>query len=117
MGTRISLCMIVKNEAHNLQRCLASVAGAVDETIVIDTGSTDATCEIARAFGARVRTFPWNDNFSDARNASLELATGDWVLVLDADEALAEESKEVLRRLTAVDGVEGYFIKIINYNY
>jgi len=115
MAKRISLCMIVKNEAQNLQRCLTSVAGAVDETIVVDTGSTDDTCKIAHAFGATVHTFPWNDNFGEARNASLELATGDWILILDADEALAEDSKEVLRRITAADDVEGYFVKIINY--
>jgi len=115
MGARISLCMIVRNEEQNLRRCLQSVTGAVDEIIVVDTGSTDSTCQVAREFGAVVEHFPWNDNFSDARNASLELATGDWILFLDADEELAEASKEVLRRLARDDTVEGYFVKIINY--
>lgn len=115
MDARISLCMIVKDEAQNIRRCLESVQGVVDEIIVVDTGSTDETCQIAGALGARVHSFPWNENFSDARNASLELATGDWILFLDADEELARESREALRRLTSDDSVEGYFVKIVNY--
>lgn len=115
MGARISLCMIVKDEERNIRRCLESMAGAVDEMVVVDTGSTDNTCQIARECGAMVSTFPWNENFSDARNKSLELATGDWILYLDADEELSPESREVLRTLAADDAVDGYFIKIISY--
>jgi glycosyltransferase involved in cell wall biosynthesis/Flp pilus assembly protein TadD len=108
--------MIVKNEAKNLRRCLKSVKGAVDEIIVVDTGSTDATVGIALACGAKVSHFPWNGNFSDARNASLEPAGGDWILFLDADEELAgRESREGLRRAVEEESVEGYFITIINY--
>lgn len=117
METRISLCMIVRNEEKNIRRCLQSVAGAVDEIIVVDTGSTDGTVQAAREFGALVRSFPWNGSFSDARNASLEPATGDWIFFLDADEELAGESRETLRRVTggANENVEGYFVKVINY--
>ncbi|MEW6448002.1 MAG: glycosyltransferase [Bacillota bacterium] len=115
MNVRVSLCMIVKDEEQNIRRCLESVAGAVDEIVVVDTGSSDGTCHIASEFGARVHLFPWNNNFSDARNVSLEQATGDWILFLDADEELSRESREVLRALAAEDGVEGYFVKIINY--
>ncbi len=116
MGNRISLCMIVQNEEKNIRRCLQSVAGAVDEIIVVDTGSTDGTVQIAREFGALVRPFPWNGSFSDARNASLEPATGDWIIFLDADEELAGGSREALRRATGSgESVEGYFVKIINY--
>ncbi|OAT80876.1 tetratricopeptide repeat-containing glycosyltransferase family 2 protein [Desulfotomaculum copahuensis] len=115
MEPKISLCMIVKNEEQNIRRCLKSVAGAVDEIIVVDTGSTDATAEIAREYRARVHFFPWNDNFSDARNASLDLASGDWILFLDADEELAAGSGEALRRLAGGDAVDGYFVQIINY--
>lgn len=115
MGTRISLCMIARNEAQNIRRCLNSVADLVDEIIVVDTGSTDETCQIASEYGAKVRQFPWNENFSDARNASLEMATGAWILFLDADEELARESREALGRLTSREEVEGYFVKIINY--
>lgn len=84
----ISLCMIVKNESHNLSRCLDSVKDLVDEMIVVDTGSTDDTVEIAKSYGAKVGFFAWCDDFAAARNHSLSLATGDWILVLDADEEL-----------------------------
>lgn len=87
---RISLCMIVRDEEQNLARCLESVREVVDEVCVVDTGSTDATVEIAHRHGARVEHFEWCDDFSAARNASLGMATGDWVLVLDADEAIED---------------------------
>jgi glycosyltransferase involved in cell wall biosynthesis len=88
----ISLCMIVKDEAENLPRCLESVQDLVHECIVVDTGSTDATCDIATRYGARVHSFTWNNDFAAARNVSLDYATGDWVLVLDADEVLTPEA-------------------------
>ncbi|MEZ6005424.1 MAG: glycosyltransferase [Planctomycetota bacterium] len=72
-------------------RCLASVDGIVDEICVVDTGSTDNTIDIARNQGARVESFVWCDDFAAARNASLAMATGDWILVLDADEELQGE--------------------------
>lgn len=111
----ISLCMIVKDEESNLPRCLKSVAAAVDEMIVVDTGSTDATGRIAKSFGAKVKKVPWADDFSAARNASLELAKGDWILFLDADEELEAGGAEVLRRLVSASDVEGYFVKIVSY--
>jgi glycosyltransferase involved in cell wall biosynthesis len=114
MRSKISLCMIVKNEQQYLPRCLASVQGVVDEIIVVDTGSTDTTCSIAEQAGAIVLSFPWKGNFSDARNASLECATGDWILFLDADEALTPESGIALRRIVEEEN-EGYFLKIINF--
>ena len=83
---RISLCMIVKDEEEMLPGCLAAVAEHVDEIVVVDTGSTDRTVEIAESFGANVVEFPWNGSFADARNVSLDHATGDWILWLDADE-------------------------------
>lgn len=85
----VSLCMIVKNEEDCLARCLASAKPVVHELIVVDTGSTDRTVSIATAFGAKLHHFPWNGNFSDARNYALEQAKGVWVLVLDADEIIA----------------------------
>jgi len=92
---RLSLCLICRDEAANLERCLASVRGVVDELCVLDTGSVDGTLDVARRHGAIVGERPWADDFAAARNASLELATGDWVLVLDADEELlAEEPRE-----------------------
>lgn len=90
----ISLCMIVKNEADNLARCLRSARGAADEIIIVDTGSTDATRSIARSFGARIIDYPWNGDFAAARNAGLALAQGTWILVLDADEELEPGSRD-----------------------
>jgi tetratricopeptide (TPR) repeat protein len=84
----ISLCMIVKNEARDLERCLSSAALHVDEIIVVDTGSTDQTVAIAQQFGAKISYFEWCNDFAAARNASLAQATGQWILVLDGDEEL-----------------------------
>ncbi|VBB05475.1 nucleotide-diphospho-sugar transferases [Lucifera butyrica] len=111
----LSLCMIVKNEEKNLARCLSSVSGAVDEIIIVDTGSADNTLEIARSFGAKITSFLWNNNFSDARNASLSLAGGDWILFLDADEELAPGSINFLKQAMEAEDVEGYFLKIVNF--
>lgn len=87
---KLSLCMIVKDEAERLPVSLASARGVVDEVVVVDTGSADGTADVARRAGARVESFAWCDDFARARNASLAAATGDWALVLDADEVLAE---------------------------
>ncbi len=88
---KLSLCAIAKNEAAALPQCLGSVAGLVDEMVVLDTGSSDRTPEIAREFGAQVYYFDWHNDFAAARNESLKYVTGDWVLVLDADEMLTPE--------------------------
>ncbi len=95
----ISLCMIVKDEEKMLADALASVRSVVDEIIVVDTGSTDATVEIALAAGARVFHHPWEHDFSKARNQSLSYATSDWVLILDADERLDAASAPLVRKL------------------
>jgi len=94
--------MIVKNEQHNLPKCLGSVQGVVDEIIVLDTGSSDRTPEIAQQFGAQVHYWQWCNDFSQARNEALKYVTGDWILVLDADESLTRDIipqiKEVINR-------------------
>jgi len=95
----ISLCMIVKDEAASLATTLDSARAWVDEMVVVDTGSMDTTREVAQAGGAQVYEFPWGDDFAAARNASLARATGDWVLVLDADEVLLPEVGQLLRDL------------------
>lgn len=97
----LSLCMIVRNETAWLRRCLASVEGLVDEMVIVDTGSTDDTRAIAVAAGARVHDFAWCDDFSAARNVSIEHATSDWVLVLDADEVIARSDHAAIRELIA----------------
>lgn len=84
----LSLCMIVKNEEYSLPQTLKSVKEVVDEMVVLDTGSTDRTVEIAKELGAEVYHFEWCNDFSAARNESLKYVQGKWVLVLDADEVL-----------------------------
>jgi GT2 family glycosyltransferase/predicted Zn-dependent protease len=98
---RVSLCLIVKNEEGNLPACLGSAADLVDEMIVVDTGSTDATREIAARYSARVFEFPWCDSFAAARNETLRHATGDWVFWLDADDRIDEDNRAKLRALFA----------------
>ena len=95
MAKRVmSLCLslVVKNEAHQIDRCLSSVGDCVDEILVLDTGSTDDTIERARAYGARIEHFEWCDDFAAARNAALSMIQTDWVLVLDADEWLLPDA-------------------------
>lgn len=94
----LSLCMIVKNEAVALPRCLTSVQTVVDEIVVLDTGSSDRTPEVAQAFGARVYEFAWCNDFSAARNQSLKHAQGEWILVLDADEVLVADVIPILKQ-------------------
>lgn len=82
----LSLVMITKNEELKIRRCLESVKDFVNEIIVVDTGSIDKTKEIALEFGAKVFDYTWNNNFSDARNFAIKQSSGDWNLILDADE-------------------------------
>lgn len=97
----ISLCMIVRNEQEHLAACLESAAGAVDEIIIVDTGSTDATKEIAARFTQHVYDYVWQDDFAAARNASLQYAAKPFILWLDADDVLDPPEREKLIRLKA----------------
>jgi hypothetical protein len=97
----ISLALIARNEEAHIERCLKSASGLAAEMIVVDTGSTDRTKEIAITCGARVLDFPWIDDFSAARNQALEAAHGKWILVLDADEYLPPASIQGIRALTS----------------
>lgn len=110
----ISLCMIVRDEEARLGSCLGRVADVVDEIVVVDTGSRDRTVAIARSFGAKVIDVPWEDDFAKARNASLAAATGDWVLVLDADEVVDEKSLSGLRQLAASERAAGFLLHFVN---
>lgn len=111
----ITLCMIAKNEEANLAQCLKSVQSLVSEVIIIDTGSEDRTIEIAQEFGAQVYHFKWNDSFSDARNVSLDHAAKEWILILDADEIIAERDLESLRLLCKSKEYDAYSIVTRNY--
>lgn len=111
---KISLCVIAKDESRVLPRMLRSVQGAVDEIIVVDTGSTDDTAEIAERFGARVLHRPFDDDFSDVRNVALAAARHPWILVLDADEVLAPGSGRHLRAAAADDRIAGAYLRFEN---
>lgn len=111
---KLSLCMIVKDEEEFIEGCLQSVQGLVDEIVVVDTGSTDRTVEIAKRYGAKVVHHPWRDDFSDARNVSLQHATGDWGLWLDADERLDPASAQAIRRAIQDYSFGGYILEIHN---
>jgi len=113
----LSLCMIVKNEEKNLVKCLHSVRDLVDEIIVVDTGSTDRTKDIARIFGAKTFDFPWSGDFAAARNHSLAQATGDWVLVLDADEIIAPRDFDEIRTLAQRNPAKPQAYSIVTRNY
>lgn len=112
---KLSLCVIAKNEEKNIARCLKSVRGAVDEIIVVDTGSTDKTVQIAKRYGAKVFYYEWCNDFASARNYSIDKSTGDWILILDADEELAPISKKNIRSLMVETNLSMCFnIKIKN---
>ncbi|MCR4292358.1 MAG: glycosyltransferase family 2 protein, partial [Candidatus Kuenenia sp.] len=96
---KLSACLIVKNESGILPRCLESIQSFVDEIIIVDTGSTDNTVEIALRYKAKVHHFQWRNDFSAARNESLQHANGDWILYIDADEIIDEANALKIRSL------------------
>jgi len=109
----LSLCMIVKDEQGNLEVCLKGVKEFVDEIIIVDTGSTDKTLEIARKFTSKVYAFKWIDDFSAARNFSLAKATCEWILVLDADEVIKDMIK--IKKIISNTDADGFFLIQRNY--
>jgi tetratricopeptide (TPR) repeat protein len=111
----ISLCMIVKNEEVLLPQCLNSVKDFVDETIVVDTGSTDKTVEIAEHHGAKVYHHPWENDFSKHRNQSISYAQGDWILIMDADEILRKGDGPKIREVVANNETDSVLVTVVNY--
>ena len=117
----ISVCMIVKNEADKLDTCLKSLVPIADEIIVVDTGSSDSTKEIARKYTDKVSDYTWTGSFSDARNHAFSLATCDYIYSADADEELDKENidkfvalKQVLD--TDIDIVQMYYCNQLQNN-
>jgi tetratricopeptide (TPR) repeat protein len=104
----LTASLIVKNEENFLGDCLASLRGVVDEIVVVDTGSTDRSREIAQSAGAQVYEFSWTGDFSEARNRALDLSNGEWILYIDADERVRSESVSNLRAQLLDPGHVGY---------
>lgn len=112
----LSLCMIVRNESFFLRDCLRQASPHVDEIVVVDTGSEDDTRAIAGEFTDKVYDYTWHDHFADARNFALDKATGDWIIVLDADEVIAPEHWQTLRGLMNDEACDAYFLTQYNYS-
>jgi glycosyltransferase involved in cell wall biosynthesis len=110
---RLSLCMIMRDEEEHLARCLESVRGLVDEIVIVDTGSVDRSIEIAESFGAIVLREEWKGDFARPRNTAIDAATGDWILVLDADEELIDGAR--LLDLLHDEEIEGYCLREVNF--
>ncbi|MBU1318666.1 MAG: tetratricopeptide repeat protein [candidate division Zixibacteria bacterium] len=110
----VSLCMIVKNEEKMLPRALKSVQGVVDEIVVVDTGSTDKTVEIAESFGAKVFHHEWERDFSKARNQSLSYASREWIFILDADEELVRDDIPLLKEMLQQKGNDLISVSVFN---
>ncbi len=113
----ISLCMIVKNEGEYLGHCLDAVSDLVDEIIVVDTGSSDNTVEVAARYTDKIYHYQWEDDFSKARNFSLEFATGDWILVLDADESISARDFDKIRQIIRDSSREAVLLIQRTYRY
>lgn len=110
----LSACLIVRNESLVLDRCLASLSGVVDEIVVVDTGSTDATPQIAAGFGARICRHAWQGDFSAARNVGLDVATSDWILAIDADEYVDAGSRHHVRAAVDHTDADGILLTVRN---
>ncbi|WP_031515552.1 glycosyltransferase family 2 protein [Desulfofalx alkaliphila] len=114
MPDTISLCIIAKNEEHQIARCINSAKKYVDQIVVVDTGSEDNTVKIARDLGAEVYQIQWQHDFSQARNYSIQRATKDWILFLDCDEELDEKTAPLLRQVVQQKNYQGYWLYFIN---
>lgn len=110
-AVRLTAAMIVRDEAHHLPQCLASLRGVVDEIVIVDTGSQDDTVAIATAAGARVLHFPWTGDFSAARNHGLDAARGRWILYIDADERVRPTDHDALAR--TLDQAEDIALRVL----
>ncbi len=110
----LSVCIIAKNEENNLLRCLESIKGIADEVILVDTGSVDKTISIAERYNAKVVELPWEKNFSTARNKALDMATKDWILFIDCDEALDSSQIYDIKRNLKDSKKLGFRLRLTN---
>jgi tetratricopeptide (TPR) repeat protein len=110
----VSLCLIARDEESAIGQAIKSALALVDEVIVVDTGSRDNTRIIAEGYGARIVDFAWRDDFAAARNAALDEAFGDWVLILDADERLEPLRPVDFQRLLANETAAGYRVERVD---
>ncbi|MBF0225727.1 MAG: FkbM family methyltransferase [Desulfobacterales bacterium] len=113
--TGISICMIVKNEEKNIERCIKNLKPLADELIVVDTGSSDKTKELASNLGTIVYNFEWRDDFSKARNFSISKASCKWILIMDADELIDPKDFSGLKKLTKISEATAYSFETRNY--
>jgi len=114
---KISACYIVKNEAENLAKSIKSLKTQVNEIVVVDTGSTDNTIVVARKLGAKVYSFPWQDDFSKARNFALSKVKGDWLVLLDADEYFTAKTAGNIRKIIRqAQQADALLIQMVNYD-
>ncbi len=112
---RISLCMITRDEVDYLPQCLESAKALVDEIVIVDTGSTDGTLGIAAAYGAKVFEHPWEEDYSKHRNLSIAYASGDWILILDADEVISPRDTGRIRSAIDSSEADGLMFTLRNY--
>ncbi|MFZ5826809.1 MAG: glycosyltransferase [Bacillota bacterium] len=111
---RLTICILARDEEAQIGRALSSAKSVCDELLLVDTGSTDRTVEIATSQGAQVINYQWNDSFADARNAGLEHATGEWVLMLDADEVITPGLSKLLPKALRDQSVDAYMTVLTN---
>jgi len=114
VGSGISVCMIVKNEEKNLPNCLSSIQNFANEIVVVDTGSTDGTKEVIKRYGAKLVETEWENDFSKARNLSLEHATQPWIMWLDADDVVPKNMVPKLIQLKSFPLTQSFAFQIYN---
>ncbi len=115
-NTTVAACMIVKDEEELLPGCLDSIRDWVDEIIVVDTGSSDKTVDIARSYGAKMFFQKWEGDFSKHRNYSLDQAASDWILIIDADERVNQEDVVKIRRQISEETYRALAVNVFNYS-
>ena len=113
MTSKLSACLIVRDEIDAIESCVDSITPWIDELVIVDTGSTDGTWEWVQMRAHRCAQIEWPEHFAQARNVSLDLATGDWILVIDADERLIEGG-DALREAVQQENLLAAEVRLVN---